>query len=118
MTDLGTSCSMFSLCVVLVLALFPAQRFHRTTEHFRAPEMKHAVERNLVLEQAKSDAEQRIEESDFQPGWFLSDIRNVAKWLVAETPGPIRSARPIPVTFLMHRLKLGRSPSKAPDPLI
>ena len=102
------------LGVVLMLLTLPVPRAHQFTDHFRAPEVRRSVERNVFLERTKSDASERISTHYLQPtGLFRADTEDSVKPFreFALTPR-------VPLTRLLLRLKLGPSRSGTPDPLL
>ena len=106
------------LCIALMLIIFPAQRVHVVTEHVRAPEIRRAIERNVVLEQTKNDVAERIATSNLQPLGLVTEEESVPESRFPQTRESTASVRARSVSYLLHRLKLGRSSSDTPDPLI
>ncbi len=115
---LKTAQAAMWLCIAMMLVVFPAQRAHQVTEHLRAPEIRRSIERNVFLEQSTSDVKEQIEASNLEPLGFVPEDKEIAKPLLAETLSSIYSDRALSLARLLHRLKLGRSLSNAPDPLI
>jgi hypothetical protein len=111
---LKTAQLIASLGVMLMLLTFPVGRIHQATDHFRSPEVRRSVERNVFLERTKSDASERVVPQKFKsPGLFLIDTADSVKADKEFTPTP-----QIPLTRLLLRLKLGPSRSSTTDPLL
>ncbi len=106
------------LCIGLMLIIFPAQRAHVVTEHVRAPEVRRAIERNVVLEQTKNDVTERIATSNVQPLGLVTDEDSSVRPRFTQACEAGSSIPARSVSYLLHRLKLGRSSPNTPDPLI
>ncbi len=102
------------LSVALMLLTLPLSRVHQPTVHVRSPELRQSVQRHIFLEQTNPDAAERISAHYLQPtGLFQADAIDRAKLFKKFAPIPQVSR-----TRLLLRLKLGKSRSSTPDPLI
>jgi len=97
-----------------MLLTLPLSRVHQPTVHVRAPEFRRSVQRHIFLEQTKPDTAERISAHYLQPtGLFQVDAADSAKLFKKFAPIP-----QVSLTRLLLRLKLGKSRSNTPDPLI
>jgi hypothetical protein len=104
----------FCVSVALMLVMLPVPRVHQAADHFRSPEIRRSIERNVFLERTKNDFSERISTNYLEPTSLLrTETEDSVKLIVGFAPTP-----QVPITRLLLRLKLGSSVSGTPDPLL
>jgi hypothetical protein len=102
------------LGVALMLLTLPVARVHQAADHFRSPEIRRSIERNVFLERTKNDSSERISASYLEPtSLFRTETEDSVKPFAGFVP-----IRQVPPTRLLMRFKLGSSRSGTPDPLL
>jgi hypothetical protein len=106
--------AMACLSVALMLLTLPVPRVHQAADHFRSPEMRRSIERNVFLERSKDDSSERISANYLEPtSLFRTETEDRVKPFAGFAATP-----QVPLTGLLMRLKLGSSRSGTPDPLL
>jgi hypothetical protein len=99
---------------VLMLLVFPMQRVHQYTNHFRAPEIRRSTLRHTPIAQRESGPAERIAHQAVLPALLVY----VDTGDVVEPAANIEFASQVPLSRLLLRLKLGPSRSGGQDPLL
>jgi hypothetical protein len=103
-------------CVISVAMLlsFPAASVHNFGTHFRAPEVRRAIERQTSVAQSDRTTQELVAQGDFLP-MFLAPAATTAKILSREN---FESPSNVPPSGLLKRRKLNPSGSGGEDPLL
>jgi hypothetical protein len=100
----------------LMLLSFPTLgRAHDFADHFRAPVLPRSIIRHTSIDRVEAAANERIVKTQARPQWFLLTepaLDAPSKSTAELTPPPIERKR------LLLRLRLRRSSSNSPDPLV
>jgi hypothetical protein len=103
-------------CIVsiVMLLLFPVAKAHTFGPHFRTPEVRRAAERHTAVAYGENDTPQRVAQSNPLPR-FLASPETGGKIFLSHN---FDSTFEVPLSQLLHRLKLNPCGSSGPDPLL
>jgi len=101
---------------MLTLVMLASLQAHQFTGHFRAPEVRHSVERHAVLIESRTDTSNKLAVAQRRLSQLLwTDPENITK--LQGRFGSISMHVPR-VMRLLLRLKLGASTRGSTDPLV
>jgi hypothetical protein len=103
-------------CIVSVAMLlsFPATRFHNFPTHFRNPEVRRATERHTGVAPRTEKTPDAVAQSDLLPRFF-APVETAGKIVPADN---FEAVSEVPLSRLLHRLKLNPCGSSGQDPLL
>jgi hypothetical protein len=103
-----------SLSVAVMLFALPLPRVHQAIDHFRSPEIRRSIERNVFLERTTNDTSESLSSSHVElTGLFLANDEDRATFSTECTFIP-----QIPLPRLLLRRNSGSSHSGIQDPLL